>query len=69
MGFREFREVSDFEWDVVRPFLPPRSRVGWLRADDRMVLNGILYVLTTGSRWSRVGCNRCYSSPMDAEAM
>jgi len=47
----EFRELSDFEWDVVRPFLPPRSRVGRPRADDRMVLNGILYVLTTGCRW------------------
>jgi transposase len=47
----EFRGLSDFEWDVVRPFLPPRSRVGRPRADDRMVLNGILYVLTTGCRW------------------
>jgi transposase len=47
----EFRELSDFEWDVIRPFLFPRSRVGRPRADDRMVLNGILYVLTTGCRW------------------
>jgi len=47
----EFRELSDFEWDVIRPLLPPRSRVGRPRADDRMVLNGILYVLTTGCRW------------------
>jgi transposase len=47
----EFRELSDFGWGVVRPFLPPRSRVGRPRADDRMVLNGILYVLTTGCRW------------------
>jgi len=37
--------------DVIRPLLPPRSRVGRPRADDRMVLNGILYVLTTGCRW------------------
>jgi transposase len=51
MRFREFREISDFEWEVIRPFLPPRSRVGRPRADDRMVLNGILYVLTTGCRW------------------
>jgi transposase len=51
MGVREFREVSDFEWEVIRPFLPPRSRVGRPRADDRMVLNGILYVLTSGCRW------------------
>jgi transposase len=47
----EFRGLSDFEWGVVRPFLLPRSRVGWPRADDRVVLNGILYVLTTGCRW------------------
>ena len=47
----EFRELSDFGWGVVRPFLPPRSRVGGPRADDRVVLNGILYVLTTGCRW------------------
>jgi transposase len=46
-----FREVSDGEWEVIRPFLPPRSRVGRPRTDDRMVLNGILYVLTTGCRW------------------
>jgi transposase len=51
MGVREFREVSDYEWEVIRPFLPPMSRVGRPRADDRMVLNGILYVLTTGCRW------------------
>ena len=47
----EFRGLSDFGWGVVRPFLPPRSRVGGPRADDRVVLNGILYVLTTGCRW------------------
>jgi hypothetical protein len=45
MGFREFREVSDGEWEVIRPFLPPRSRVGRPRADDRMVLNGIQVVV------------------------
>jgi transposase len=51
MRFREFREVSDGEWEMIKPFLPPMSRVGGPRADDRMVLNGILYVLTTGCRW------------------
>ncbi len=45
----EFRELSDEEWEVVvKPLLPPR--VGRPRADDRMVLNGILYVLVTGCR-------------------
>jgi transposase len=43
----EFRELSDFGWGVVRPFLPPRSRVGRPRADDRVVLNGILYCMSS----------------------
>jgi len=47
----EFREVSDEEWDIIRLLLPPKFRVGRPRADDKMVLNGILYVLSTGCRW------------------
>jgi len=31
--------------------LPPKAKTGRPRADDRMVLNGILYVLVTGCRW------------------
>jgi transposase len=47
----EFRELSDFEWGIIKPLLPPRFRVGRPRADDRRIINGILYVLTTGCRW------------------
>jgi len=47
----EFREVSGEGWGIIKPLLPPRSRVGRPRAGDRMVLNGILYVLVTGCRW------------------
>jgi len=47
----EFHELSDYEWEVIKPLLPPRSRVGKPRADDRRIINGILYVLTTGCRW------------------
>lgn len=48
----EFRELSDVEWSLIGSFLPPRSGKG-RRAlvDDRAVLNGILYVLSTGCRW------------------
>ena len=49
--FMEFRELSDFEWGIIKPLLPPRSRVGRPRADDRRIINGILYFLTTGCRW------------------
>jgi transposase len=47
----EFRELSDGEWEVIRPLLPPRASVGRPRIDDRLVINGILYVLVTGCRW------------------
>jgi len=50
----EFRELSDEEWKVIAPLLPPRARVGRPRADDRMVMNGILYALFTGCRWMDV---------------
>lgn len=49
--FMEFHELSDEEWEIIEPLLPPKAKVGRPRADDRMVLNGILYVLTTGCRW------------------
>jgi len=47
----EFRELSDEEWELIKPLLPPKAKTGRPRADDRRVLNGILYVLTTGCRW------------------
>jgi transposase len=47
----EFRELCDGEWEFIKPLLPPRARTGRPRVDDRVVLNGILYVLLTGCRW------------------
>ena len=46
----EFIELSDEEWEFIKPLLPPKSKVGRPRVDDRMVLNGILYVLITGCK-------------------
>jgi transposase len=47
----EFRELSDEEWEIIKPLLPPKANVGRPRIDDRLVVNGILYVLVTGCRW------------------
>jgi len=47
----EFRELSDEEWELIKPLLPPKAKIGRPRADDRRVLNGILYVLATGCKW------------------
>ena len=43
-------DLSDAEWRIVAPLLPNKPR-GVARADDRRVLNGIFYVLRTGSPW------------------
>ncbi|MEM2405737.1 MAG: transposase [Candidatus Methanomethylicia archaeon] len=47
----EFRELSDEEWELIRPLLPPKAKTGRPRINDRLVINGILYVLVTGCRW------------------
>ena len=39
-------DVTDEEWALIEPHLPPARRV-----DRRAVLNGILYVLSTGCQW------------------
>ncbi|MET7312775.1 transposase [Streptomyces sp. NPDC005571] len=41
-------ELSDEEWDVLSGLLP-RTGTGRPRRDDRVVLNGIVWKLRTGS--------------------
>ena len=41
-------ELTDFEWEIIRPLLPNKPR-GVPRVDDRRVLNGIFWVLRTGA--------------------
>jgi transposase len=47
---RRRHEVSDAEWERLRPLLP-RHTSGKPRKDDRLVLNGILWKLATGAPW------------------
>jgi transposase len=54
-------ELTDAQWECLEPSLPPRSKQGRPRANDRNTLNGILYVLRTGYRWEDVP--REYGSP------
>lgn len=48
-------DLSDEQWAVVEPLLPgPKQRAdgkGRLRIDNRLVLNGILWILRTGAPW------------------
>ncbi len=47
----KFEELDDNRWSRIAPLLPPRPREGRPRADDRSIVNGILFVLITGCRW------------------
>jgi transposase len=46
-------ELSDAEWDFVRPLLPGSSQ-GRKRLDDRMILNGIVWKFPAGVAWRDV---------------
>lgn len=43
-------DLNEFEWRVIEPLLPNKPR-GVPRVDDRRVLNGIFWVLRSGSPW------------------
>ena len=51
-GLRYPSDLSDEEWRIVAPLIPPARRGGRHRSVDlRAVLNGVLYVLETGCQW------------------
>jgi transposase len=43
-------ELTDDEWTAIKPMLPNKPR-GVPRVNDRRVLNGIFWVLRSGSPW------------------
>ena len=45
-------EVTDEQWEVLQPILPKRiALTGRRPSDPRLMLNGILWILRTGSPW------------------
>jgi transposase len=44
-------DLTDAQWEFIKPLLPLDANTGRPRNDDREVINGILYVLTTGCGW------------------
>jgi transposase len=44
-------DLTDAQWKFIEPLLPPSAETGRRRADEREIINGILYVLTTGCAW------------------
>jgi transposase len=51
-GLRYPSDLTDAEWALVEPAIPPAKRGGRRReVDVREVLNAIFYVLSTGCQW------------------
>lgn len=44
-------ELTDEEWMILEPYLPPRLSGGRPRLDHRPIMNGILYLMATGVAW------------------
>lgn len=44
-------DLSDTQWKRIKQCLPKAKTRGRPRRDDREIINGILYVLSTGCRW------------------
>ena len=52
-GLRYPSDLSDAEWALVAPLIPPAKHGGRKRSVDvREVLNAIFYVLSTGCQWN-----------------
>ncbi len=48
-------DVTDQEWALISPLIPPAKRGGRKRTVEvREVVNGIMYVLSTGCQWRAV---------------
>ena len=46
------RYISKEEYQYLRKLLPAKKGIGRPRVDDEKLLNGIMYILKTGCRWS-----------------
>ena len=48
-------DLTDAEWAIIAPLIPPGKRGGDKRTVNlREVLNGLLYVLSTGCQWRAI---------------
>ena len=48
-------DLTEAEWELVAPLIPPAKRGGNKRTVDlREVVNGLMYVLSTGCQWRAI---------------
>lgn len=54
-GLRYESDLTDAEWALVAPLIPPAKHGGAKRTVDvRETLNGLMYILSTGCQWRAI---------------
>jgi transposase len=54
-GLRYESDLTDAEWALVAPLIPPAKHGGAKRrVDVREILNGLMYILSTGCQWRAI---------------
>ena len=57
-------DLTDAEWKLVDPLIPPGKRGGGRRkVIVREVVNGLMYVLNTGCQWAAIPRTFCPKAP------
>jgi transposase len=52
-GLRYPSDLTDAEWLLIGPLIPPAKRGGNKRTvDERAIVNGVMYILSTGCQWA-----------------
>jgi len=54
-----FEELTHGQWGLIVPSIPPHAHTGRDRTNDRRTVNGILYVLMSGT-WLRNDTNKTF---------
>jgi transposase len=48
-------DLTDDEWALVAPLIPPAKHGGAYRTvDEREIVNGLMYILSTGCQWRAI---------------
>lgn len=54
-GLRYPNDLTDEEWELIRPEIPPAKRGRNKRTVDiRAAVNRVMYVLSTGCQWAKL---------------
>ena len=48
------KDMTDSQWDAIKKYLPKPAKTGRPRCDDRITIDGILLVLSSGCRWGEL---------------